>query len=695
MKKLILFGLAVVLNISIFSQKNTIWASTRNISELQSSPNFLNISKQLGIKIKQAFPSSHQETLKNVFEFSCNCDEIDLYASLHKIPGITGIEYGPKYETLSTIELIPNDYPIYGFDYALDIINALDAWNITTGDPSISIAITDANYYIYHEELAGKIDYISDNYSTDYTHGTAVAITAAGNTNNGVGKSSIGYNSHLQLRIMDYNEILEATYSGAKVINMSWSSGCYYNSYAQLVIDEAYNNGSVLIAAAGNGSTCDGASNLVYPASYEHVISVSSIGNNKNHEKNIGDPSSTHQHNNKVDLVAPGYSVLLSSSPGNYGTGNGTSFAAPYVSGTVALMLSVNKCLTPSQIEYILKTTSDSTIYNVNPNYIGLLGSGLLNAFKAVEMAKTFNTFEAQLISEINCSIDTRQAKVLNINGELPLTVKWSTGVIGEKIDIDTTMLYEIEVTDNAGCKFYTKEILEKYKPMTIQSNINHIKCNGINDGSIFVETHEGQSPYNYFWNNGDTTSSTTNLHPGQYIMNVIDAEGCSKMETFIITQPDVLTTELLYDQPTETKLGSIDLNVKGGFKPYQYQWNHGETSEDLNNVVADFYEVLVTDANGCMTSENIVLTNQVASIDEKNDENLFSIFPNPTEGNATIRIFSYQYNTLTIQNINGQQIEANIQNNMVNLTDLAAGLYLVKLETTNGQATTKTLIVI
>ena len=97
--------------------------------------------------------------------------------------------------------------------------------------------------------------------------------------------------------VVEYNEMLSATYSGAKVINCSWSSSCSYNGYAQQVIDEVYNNGSVIVASAGNGSTCGGASNLVYPASYNHVISVTSIGAMDNHERFMGNPSTTHQHN--------------------------------------------------------------------------------------------------------------------------------------------------------------------------------------------------------------------------------------------------------------------------------------------------------------------------------------------------------------------------------------------------------------
>ena len=89
----------------------------------------------------------------------------------------------------------------------------------------------------------------------------------------------------MQLRPNNYSEILNATYSGAKIINLSWSSNCVFNQYQQEIINEAYANGSVIIASAGNTGTCGGQNNPCYPAAYEHVISVTSIGPSDNHDR--------------------------------------------------------------------------------------------------------------------------------------------------------------------------------------------------------------------------------------------------------------------------------------------------------------------------------------------------------------------------------------------------------------------------
>lgn len=338
------------------------------------------------VNVEQAVPASSKESLIKVYEVTCNCDA-DAFskAITNRSKELTNPELAPEYQLLDT----PDDYTTsFQVDYALDLINAEGAWEYSIGDESTIIGISDANYFETHEELEGKIDYLDpQNGSGNYYHGTAVAITAAGHTNNGVGKSAIGYNCKLNLSANDYNKVLQMSHDGIRVINLSWASGCTPNTYVQSIIDEVYENGTILVAAAGNGSTCGGPTNPVFPAACDHVISVTSIGENDNHERVNGDPNSSHQHHSTVDICAPGYDIALSMAPGNYQHGSGTSFAAPLVSGTIGLMLSLKSCLTYEEIVEILRLSSDD-IYTLNPSYVGLLGSGRLNAERALQLTE-------------------------------------------------------------------------------------------------------------------------------------------------------------------------------------------------------------------------------------------------------------------------------------------------------------------
>jgi len=383
LKNLITTTLISLVTVISFGQKSSVWATVENIDQLKRNPQFTSIltNQNISLTYNKAFSSSKQESLQMVYEFTCNCDVTDLYITLSRVSGLKGVEYGPTYETLET----PNDYSLVSTtNWALDLIGAQNAWVYTTGDPTLNVAVSDQNFYNNHEELTGKINYYDNTNTATRTHGTAVATIVAGNTNNSIGLSSIGYNTTLNLYRMNYNEMLTASYNGARVINLSWTSGCLFNTYAQQAIDEVYNNGTFIVASAGNGTTCGGPNSLVYPAAYNHVFAVTSVGSQDNIEKTIGNPNTRHQTNSSVDICAPGHNVPLTAAPGWYLNSSGTSFAAPYVTGTVALMLAVKSDLTNDEIDSILRLTA-TNIDTLNPNYVGMIGSGRLNSGFAVQ----------------------------------------------------------------------------------------------------------------------------------------------------------------------------------------------------------------------------------------------------------------------------------------------------------------------
>ena len=402
--------------------------------------------------IVPAFPNSKDENLKKVFEFQCNCNSAYLSQAISKFGGgITKPEQAPRYELLDQ----PNDYNLsFPSDYALDLINAKDAWDISKGDSSIIIAISDANYKITNQELAGKIQYFEPNLSNpNITHGTQVAIIAAGKTDNNYGKSSIGRNSGLKLYSMGYNQILKASYDGARVINMSWASGCSLNSYCQLIIDEIYENGTILVASAGNGNTCGTADRLVYPSAYNHVISVTSIGSNDNHEYLSNGTTYTHQHNATIDISAPGYGVPVIGPNGGSNYVYGTSFAAPLVSGTIALMLEVNPCLTSEQVETILKETS-TNIDSKNPNYIGIIGAGRLNAGEALKRVKELKKLNLNYTEkDYSCQTETRNITLIAEGGIAPYSFYLNNIPCTTLLDSIEDGTYTITLKDSIGCK--------------------------------------------------------------------------------------------------------------------------------------------------------------------------------------------------------------------------------------------------
>lgn len=381
---------------SIASAQSSIWAKSDNISDVVHSPEFMHFTNEMNVQITRPLSNSRNLELQKVYQIAADCDVVDLYAAMHKVPGLEGIEYGPEYGTLAE----PNDYnATFQNNWALDLISAQTAWDVTTGDPNVIAAVSDQNYWVNHEELVGKYVYYDTTNTLSQGHGTAVATLVAGNTNNSVGTSAIGYNTSLSLHRMNYNEVLSAHYAGARVINMSWTSGCNFNHYVEAALWEVYNGGTFLVASAGNGSTCGSPESLVYPAAFDMVFAVSSVDANDSHTPSSGN---THQHNSSVDIMAPGYNVPITAAPGWYLTANGTSFASPFVTGTVALMVSAYPDITNQEIDSVLRMTAVN-IDLQNPDYVGLMGAGRLNAGSAVATAYRLSiATETEIVNDGN-----------------------------------------------------------------------------------------------------------------------------------------------------------------------------------------------------------------------------------------------------------------------------------------------------
>jgi len=701
---ILLAGMLGLSALSANAQNSAVWARIYDDVQMPSVlPNgtigaangtFASALNQVGVThVAQALPNSKNEQLLNVVSIQCACDESTLTQTLKNFPGIVAeIERAPQYQTL----YVPNDYQAaFGSNYALDLIKAPLAWNLTHSSQSFVIGISDENLNPNHEEIAGKISYYDSNNSLSTDHGTAVATLAAGNTDNQVGNSSIGFNSSIAFYKMDFNELLIATYAGLDVINISWFSGCTPSSFEQAVIDEVYSNGTFIVAAAGNGNTCGDPSALAYPAAYDHVFAVTSIGDHDNHEVVAGDPTSTHQHNNKVDLSAPGYDINVPLDASHYGTASGSSLAAPFVTGTVALMLNVNPCLSNDQIEAILKNTAQN-IDAQNPSYTGLLGAGRLNAYSAVNAAmQAPNTLDLTTHIHNGCAEGEGSISLSPSNGQEPFQMIWSNGATGFVNAGLNSGNYTVTLIDAHGCTLTQNSVINNSTPVIDGSTIQNVLCNGSTNGSIQLSVSQGNPTYSYAWSNGNTTSSASNLSAGNYQVTVTDVNGCSTVANYTITEPQAMEITTVIDTDLGNNDGKIKLTINGGTPGYTFDWSNGATTQNIGGLSAGIYSVTVTDANGCSSTVDAEVTTESIAGLNANDNLALTIFPNPSNGNFTI---SYRGNAIevTILDQNGRTVLWKPLEIMqdINIQGFQSGLYSVKITGANGKIASKKLVV-
>ena len=640
-----------------FSQESKLWVRFDNtvfLPHVNSVGRLISTSEELNQLINdngmtgfiQALPDSKSKNLQNIYEVSFFGNNEDVSISLSKLPFIGLVEKAPDYQVLYT----PDDYNIALSinndtidQYALDLINAQAAWDLSHGSDSVVIAISDQNYYQHHVELEGKIAYYDSTNLATETHGTAVAILTAGNTNNGIGLSSIGFESKLALYQMTFNEILVASYAGADVINLSWTSGCYYTQTQQDVINEAYNNGSFIIAAAGNGTTCDVADSLVYPASYTNVFSVTSVGPTNNHERFIGDPSSTHQHNLAVDVSAPGYDVTISPSSNWYLNSSGTSWAAAYVTGTVGLMLSLNKCISNTDIELILKNSSQN-IDSLNPLYAGKIGQGRLDAHEALVMT-TAHLGDLTLSSALvdGCTANDVSISVSFVGGQAPHDVAWSNGANSLSLDSLGFGSNQITITDAHGCSVnQVFNVVDVQEPI-LNSQVTNVACFGDSSGQIELLFTNPQEITNITWNNGQSGTVLSNLSVGTYEATISYNNGlCSIMQSELVQSPNVLSIAALIVDGCTANDVSISVSFVGGQAPHDVAWSNGANSLSLDSLGFGSNQITITDAHGCSVNQvfNVVdvqepiLNSQVTNVACFGDSSgqIELLFTNPQE---------------------------------------------------------------
>ena len=303
----------------------------------------------------------------------------------------------------------PND-PLYGDQWGLAKIGAQAAWDISTGDPAVTIAIVDSGVDLTHQDLANQLwinpgevsgngldddgnglvddvhgwNFLSDSgdVSDENGHGTQVAGVAAAATNNGVGIAGMCWSCRfMAVKVMqasgtvNYSDIAAgvayAAGQGAQVINLSL--GGYADSEALRTAIESAAATTVIVAGAGN----DNQSTPFYPAAYPEVIAAAA--GDQNDVK-----ASFSNYGGWVDISAPGVGIETTFAGNNaYGLENGTSLSAPFAAGLAGLIKSLHSDWSPALVrQQIIKTATE--IDGINPSYAGQLGNGRINAAEAM-----------------------------------------------------------------------------------------------------------------------------------------------------------------------------------------------------------------------------------------------------------------------------------------------------------------------
>ncbi|MFP4647555.1 MAG: S8 family peptidase [Candidatus Acetothermia bacterium] len=307
------------------------------------------------------------------------------------------------------------------YRWGLSSIEAPKAWEVTRGSEKITVAVIDSgidrsiphlqeNLWVNEEEIPGDgIDndgngYVDDVHGWDFRddkprppagkdlhyHGTFVSSLIASIVDDDTGAGGVApkvrimdlrfLNSSGQFTTSDWNKLVKsidyAVDNGARIINLSVYSSATPPDFVREAFQRAEREGVLIIGIAGNEN-----SKVGHFGKWPEVLAVGAL--------NRGDSAASFSnHGPEVELSAPGAGVLSLTPGGKTSTGSGTSFAAPHVAGTAALLLSLHPDLTNDQLKEVLLSSTEEV---EDPGPTNRTGQGKVNAQKAIQNLQHLN----------------------------------------------------------------------------------------------------------------------------------------------------------------------------------------------------------------------------------------------------------------------------------------------------------------
>jgi thermitase len=497
----------------------------------------------------------------------------------------------------------PND-PGFDLQWGPYMMYADDVWCYFTGGSQNWIAVIDDAVDWFHEDLYDAVWYGYDfamndpdptpDYATQ-NHGTHVTGTVGASINNGIGVAGMINDTIYFAKVWDNNNNLSipaivnalnsiASNPKIKVINMSFG-GEVPSSLVETALQNAHNNGKLLIAAAGNNAS----SVPFFPASYSIVLNVAAIGVN-----NQGNLISASYSNwgSTIDVSAPGGEIstgfgIISTMPNNnYGYMEGTSMAAPHVTGVAGMIFAVNPLLSNIQARNIL----EQQVFDLGASgWDPFFGSGMVCAWCAFEAA--CNQLFLPIVSSGSTSFCVGGSVTLTADFNSSISYQWLRngieilGANSNSFIADESGEYTLKITTlNGVCESHSNPInvaVHPYPPtpsVTINGNILTSSATTGNQWSLNGNLIPGATQQNY-----------TAQQNGNYHVVVTNANNCSSQSnTFFISTVGLSVFEQLgiisiYPNPT-SELLNIQFSSQQDNLSFEIFDNSGRIVESKSN---------------------------------------------------------------------------------------------------------------
>ena len=240
------------------------------------------------------------------------------------------------------------------------------------------------------------------------------------------------------------------------------------------------------------------------------------------------------------------------------------------------------------------------------------------------------------------------------------------------------------------GCITVDTVTVSQNSLINSSASVTDAICYGDTSGSIMTTTSGGVSPYVYSWSPvGGVSNSVINLAAGVYDLTITDVLGCSVIESYTVTEPDLLVATI-----TASQTYILNASLVGGTPPYSYSWRE-QSQPGVSLGAFDTYTVgsygtyyvVVTDANGCDSASNsIPYTEGPLGTVDFNTEIDLHVYPNPFREETTVDFGQrITHATIKIVDVYGKMIEmhdiSDTDKYIIKRTDKASGVYFMEIE--------------
>ncbi|HXP51113.1 MAG TPA: T9SS type A sorting domain-containing protein, partial [Bacteroidia bacterium] len=291
-----------------------------------------------------------------------------------------------------------------------------------------------------------------------------------------------------------------------------------------------------------------------------------------------------------------------------------------------------------------------------------------------------------------SCKAPTGSVGITASAGVTPYTYSWTPG--GQTTDSITGLaagIYTCNVTDANGCKVTVQSIVSDSTTLKVSLvNSVNVKCYGQSNGlAAFSVTGGSGLKDTYSWSpSGGTGTSVSGVVAGTYTFTVTDSLGCQAINTITITQPAAIRDSMANVRQVAcfgASTGRLTDGIKGGTGPYSYSWSNGSTASNITNIPAGSYSVMTTDANGCMDSAKITITQPATAVADSNKGLTIACYGGTTT--ATVYPYGgtpgYTYTWSTAGS-----------NTTSSVSGLKAGTYVVQIRDSNKCRLRDTLVI-